>query len=185
MSVARGPASLQEAKTCCGSRCWGNDMLAFFHGVSVTWAPQHGRKCQSSWPFPLREEWRVTVRGSSVQFCGLATWILDNCDSCPWLLKFIELNAHIFLRSCGLKWTDKTLYFSSDLLGSVSASVNIFILKPTEFRCLSCSGLSSVCIFLWCFYCCGYKLRRDFPSIERKEEWKSLSWVFKQKKKQY
>ncbi len=165
MSVAQGPASLQEAKTCCGSRCWGNDMLAlFFFSLCVIWAPQHGRKQQSSWPFLLWEEWGVTVRGSSVQFSGLAAWTLDNCDSCLWLLRFIELNTRICLQSCGLKWTGKTLYSSSDLLGSVNANVNIFILKPIEFRCLSCSGFT-VWFPVCCLYCRGYKLIRDFPSI--------------------
>lgn len=145
MSVAQGAASLQEAKTCCCSRCWGNDMLGLFSwNQCVIWAPEHGRKRQSSWPFPLRVEWRLTVSGSSVRFNGLAEWIRDSCDSCPWLCKFIGPDARTCLWSHPLKWTGKTLYSASDLLGSVNVNANVFILKPTEFRYLSCSGLFTV-----------------------------------------
>lgn len=45
-------------------------------------------------------------------------------------------------------------------------NLNIFILKPTKFRCLSCSRLLFTVEFpVCCLYCHGYKPGRDFPSI--------------------
>lgn len=58
---------------------------------------------------------------------------------------------------------------SSDLLGSVNGNVNILILKPTEFRCLSCSQRSS----LYAAFIVMAKLKRD---SRKKKEKRCPTW---------
>lgn len=108
-------------------------IFSFFsssHGVSVLFEP-HSRIGSAGAPDPFRCERNEGWRPEEVQFNSVAwqRWRLDNCDSGPRLLKFVELRTRTCLWSCGLKWTGKTLFFFFWSLGICQCQCEQFHFK--------------------------------------------------------